>query len=163
LVLAGAVLGAGAGRLTGASGATTPKNGSLRLYGQHFHLSSPTHRAGAVPAAGDRHSAYGELLARPGGRVVGHFTAAHLTHDSPFAATASSLEIHTFTLKDGTIHGLGAAARGVEGHFVILGGTGRYAGAQGSYVARQHTRELGGNGTAEFHLTLTRSEAANGI
>ena len=86
--------------------------------------------------------------------MVGHFTAAHLTHDSPFAAGASSLEIHTFALKDGTIHGLGSAARGAEGHFVILGGTGRYAGASGSYVARQSSRELGGNGTAEFHLTL---------
>jgi hypothetical protein len=103
---------------------------------------------------GERHSGYGELLDRPGGNVVGHFIAAHLTNHSPFAAAASSLEIHTFTLKAGTIHGLGAASRGAEGHFVILGGTGRYAGARGSYVARQRTRELGGDGTAEFHLTL---------
>ena len=57
-------------------------------------------------------------------------------------------------LQDGTIHGLGSVMRGAEGHFVILGGTGRYAGAQGSYVARQSARELGGDGTAEFRLTL---------
>ena len=75
----------------------------------------------------------------------------------------SSLEIHTFTLNGGTIHGLGTAMRGAEGHFVILGGTGLYAGAHGGYVARQGTRELGGDGTAEFRLTLVGGEAANGV
>jgi hypothetical protein len=93
--------------------------------------------------------------ARPArGEVVGHFTAAHLTYQSPFASAASSLEIHTFTLKAGTIHGLGTVTRGAEGQFVVLGGTGRYTGVRGSYVARQSARELGGDGTAEFHLTL---------
>jgi hypothetical protein len=95
--------------------------------------------------------------------VIGHFTAAHLTHESPFAAAISSLEIHTFTLRDGTIHGLGSAVRGDDGQFLILGGTGRYAGIQGSYLARQATRELGGNGTAEFRLTLTRREGSHGV
>ena len=140
-----------------AFGASSKEKGDapLRLYGRNFHLHSGAAPAGTVPRKGDRHSAYGELLDRPNGRVVGHFTAAYLTHDSPFAAAASSLEIHTFTLKDGTILGLGSAARGAEGHFVIVGGTGRYAGAQGGYVARQHVRELGGNGTARFDLTLS--------
>jgi hypothetical protein len=156
LMLVAGALGLGAAQRAEASGAVAPttKGTELRLYGRNFHLHAPARRVGQVPAKGDRHSAYGELLDRPNGRVVGHFTGAHLTHDSPFAAAASSLEIHTFTLKDGTIHGLGTVARGAEGHFVILGGTGRYAGAQGSYVARQGSRELGGDGTAEFHLTL---------
>ena len=35
-----------------------------------------------------------------------------------------------------------------------MGGTGRYAGARGTYVARQRRQELGGEGTAEFVLTL---------
>ena len=132
------------------------KGTELVFYGRNFHLHNPSKRAGMVPEGGDRHSAYGELLDRPKGKVVGHFTAAHLTHNSPFAVGASSLEIHTFTLKDGTIHGLGAVARGNEGHFVILGGTGRFSGATGSYVARQNAREFGGNGTATFHITLAR-------
>jgi hypothetical protein len=110
---------------------------------------------GQVPEKGDRHTGYAQLLNRPNGRVVGHFTAAHLALNSPFAH-AGSLEIHTFHLAEGTIHGLGAAARGAEGHFVVLGGTGRYAGVSGSYLARQNPRELGGNGTAEFNLTLAR-------
>ncbi len=141
----------------GAQAATPKKEGTeLLLYGRGFHLRSQTKRPGQVPEAGDRHSAYGELLDRPNGKVVGQFTAAHLTHDSTFTAGASSLEIHTFTLKDGTLHGLGAVARGAEGHFVILGGTGRFSGMTGSYVARQNARELGGNGSATFHITLAR-------
>ena len=119
-------------------------------------------RGRRLPRKGDRHSAYAELLDGPEGAAVGHFSAAHLSLDSPFAA-ASSLEIHTFDLNGGTLHGLGTAARGADGHFVILGGTGRYSGATGSYLARQLPRELGGNGTAEFHLTLTGLEAGNGV
>lgn len=156
LVLVGGAVGLGAARRAeSAQAATSEAKGSeLRLYGRNFHLHAPSHVRGQVPAGGDRHSGYGELLSKPGGKVVGHFTAAHLTHQSPFAAAASSLEIHTFTLKTGTIHGLGTVTRGAEGHFVILGGTGRFAGARGSYVAHQRLRELGGDGTAEFHLTL---------
>jgi hypothetical protein len=158
LLLAVGALGLGAARWDRPAAAAVPKKGGdarLRLYGRNFHLHAGSAPAGKVPAKGDRHSAYGELLDRPNGKVVGHFTAAHLTHDSPFAAVASSLEIHTFTLRDGTIHGLGTVTRGSEGQFVIVGGTGRYAGARGGYVARQRVRELGGNGSAQFDLTLT--------
>lgn len=161
LVLALGALGLGAARQADAAVATTAAPGTstteLRLYGRNFHLQAAGHTAGKMPRKDERHTTYGELLTRPNDKnVVGHFTAAHLTQDSPFAAGVSTLEIHTFALKDGTIHGLGSVERnaGAEAHFVILGGTGRYAGARGSYVARQSARDLGGNGTAEFHLTL---------
>jgi hypothetical protein len=155
LVAAGAIgVGAAARGSSSTRAAPQAKGDELRLYGRNLHLHAASHRAGEVPVKGDRHSAYGELLDRPNGKVIGRFDAAHLTQGSPFAAVASSLEIHTFTLPDGTIHGLGLAPRGSEGHFVILGGTGRFAGVQGTYVATQRQRELGGDGTAEFHLTL---------
>jgi hypothetical protein len=163
LLLAAGALGIAAERPGRARAARKLGATELRLYGRNFHLHALSHRPGQVPASGDRHSAYGELLDRRGGTVIGHFTAVHLTHESPFAAAVSSLEIHTFTLRDGTIHGLGSAVRGDDGQFLILGGTGRYAGIQGSYLARQATRELGGNGTAEFRLTLTRREGSHGV
>src|SRR4051794_14246741 len=153
LGLAAGAIGLGALRRPEAAGAATSKL-DFRLHGRNFHFHAPDHRAGTVPAKGQRHTAYGELLDGLDGNVVGHFTAAHFSHDSPFAGAASSLEIHTFNLTDGTIHGLGSAVRGAEGHFAVLGGTGRYAGARGSYVARIHVREHGGNGTAAFHLSL---------
>jgi len=154
LAFAAGAIGLGAAR---AQAATPRAAGTeLVLYGRNVHLSHPSKRGGQVPESGDRHSTYGELLDRPGGQVVGHFTAAHLTQASPFAAGSSSLEVHTFHLDGGTIHGLGAVTRGADGHFVVLGGTGRYAGVTGSYVARIGARELGGNGTATFDLTLAR-------
>ena len=52
-----------------------------------------------------------------------------------------------------SIFGVGAGALG-PATFAVIGGTGRYSGATGSYVARQSRRELGGDGTAEFTLTL---------
>jgi hypothetical protein len=141
---------------------SAPPRTELTLYGRHMHLHAPDRRSGELPRKGDRHSAYGELLDAPEGAAVGHFSAAHLSLDSPFAA-ASSLEIHTFDLGDGTLHGLGSAVRGADGHFVILGGTGRYLGATGSYLARQQPRELGGDGTAEFHLTLAGLEVRHAL
>jgi len=153
VALAAGALGVGAVGRVGTAEAAKPENRDFQLHGRHFHLQAPTHRAGKLPEKGDRLSAYGELLDRPNGKAVGHFTAAFFALDSPFAG-ASSLELHTFNLADGTIHGLGSAARGAEGHFAILGGTGRYTGARGSYVANLHLREHGGNGTATFHLTL---------
>ena len=98
----------------------------------------------------------GELLDRPDGEPVGELygTAFALHGPGAQATDAERLELHTFKLRDGTIIGSGAAGV-VEGEFAILGGTGRYAGARGTYVARHDRRELGGDGTAEFRLTLT--------
>jgi hypothetical protein len=159
LVMALGAVGLGAASRPENAGAATPatarSTSTLRLYARQLHLQAPSRVPGQVPEKGDRHTGYAQLLNRPNGRVVGHFTAAHLALHSPFAH-AGSLEIHTFHLADGTIHGLGTPARGAEGHFVVLGGTGRYTGVSGSYVARQNARELGGNGTAEFNLTLAR-------
>jgi hypothetical protein len=64
-----------------------------------------------------------------------------------------SLELHTFRLEGGTLLGIGSMIAG-ESIFAIAGGTGRYAGSSGTYVAEQRIRELGGDGTAEFIIDL---------
>lgn len=153
LMLATGALGVSVAERVAAADATPPAT-TLVLHGSGFHLHSPRHRSGQVPVSGDRMTGYGELLDSSSGRKVGHFTSAFFSFDSPFAAGAGSLELQTFNLEGGTIHGLGSVARGVDGHFAILGGTGRYSGARGSYVASQKPRELGGDGTAEFNMTL---------
>ena len=110
-----------------------------------------------MPAKGERLTGYGELLDRPGGTKVGEFFSTLFALDSPFGLTpmgATGLEYHSFNLSDGTILGLGTGAGDGESTFAIVGGTGRYAGARGTYIAHQRPRELGGNGTAEFRLTL---------
>ena len=110
----------------------------------------------AMPMRGDRLTLRAELLHRPGGRAVGELHGASFALRGPgaHASDTERLELHTFKLRDGTIIGSGTSGA-LEGEFAILGGTGRYAGARGTYVARQSRHELGGDGTAEFRFTLT--------
>jgi hypothetical protein len=147
-MLAGA-LGLGAAGAAEA-GAATPR--SLTLYGRLLHLHAPQRRAGVPPAKGERFTAYAELLDRPGGRKVGEFSSALFALGPP--AAVGSLELHSFNLEDGTILGLGTAAKHGDGTFAIVGGTGRFAGASGTYTAELRPRELGGNGAAVFRLSL---------
>ena len=104
--------------------------------------------------------ARGELVdGSPKGPKIGHFFATYYRLSNPGKVPVSepgSLELHTFVLPEGTIIGSGTANAALEseGHFAIIGGTGRYQGAKGSYIARQSYRELGGNGKATFTLTL---------
>ena len=82
------------------------------------------------------------------GRELGRFRAANL------AGTGGVLQLQTFDLVDGTILGIGSA--GIhENPFAIVGGTGRYVGVSGTYVAKQSPTERGGDGTAVFTLTLS--------
>jgi hypothetical protein len=85
--------------------------------------------------------------------------------DTPYgfgSHPATVMQIHNFQLEDGTLVGVGAAAVGAEGVFTIVGGSGRYLGATGSYVATQDPYETGGDGTARFKFNLALREGTNG-
>jgi len=154
-LLAGGVVGAGvAVRSSGgdeaAAASPTRSTSELTLYGRDWRLQRPGVAFGKLPAASDP--------ALPSGRIVdgrerelGQFRAAALPG-------AGAFHLHTFELAEGTILGIGAN-RLDEGSYAIVGGTGRYAGASGTYTARQFLRELGGDGTAEFTLNLNVWEA----
>lgn len=116
---------------------------SRKIYGRDWRLHSPNRVPGERPPAGDRATPQGRLVDGHE-RDLGSFTSA---------ALAGAIEVHTFDLEHGQIFGVGASSE-AAGTFAVIGGTGRYAGANGSYVARQSLRELGGDGTAEFTLTL---------
>jgi hypothetical protein len=125
--------------------------GSLVLYGRNWRGYG--HGRG-LPLEDDRLSVRGDLLARPDGGPVGEFFAtAFAFGGAPHPAHAERLELHTFKLAGGTIFGTGTVG-GLEGAFAIVGGTGRYAGAHGTYVARQGHPELGGDGAAQFVFDL---------
>lgn len=158
LVLAGAIGFDGLSKESVAEAASADGGGSttLTLYGRQWQMYAAGRRTGAIPAQGDRAAMFGEFLDAEGGRKVGEFYAACFCVDSPFGASpfsAANVEMHTLNLEGGTIIGMGSASTG-ENEYAIVGGTGRFLGARGSYVARQRPWELGGDGTAEFVITL---------
>jgi hypothetical protein len=143
LLLLGGLAAAGGGKLAPGRGH------SLVLYGSNWRGHD-----GHLPREGERISVRGDLHAQPGEAPVGEFFATAIAFgDASHPALAERQETHTFKLHDGSIFGTGTAG-GLHGSFAVLGGTGRYAGAQGTYVARQAHVELGGDGTAEFVFDL---------
>ena len=159
-LLAGGAVGVGvAARSTAGGGSTAAPlpaaapagrgTQELKLRGVDWRLARPGVEAGKLPGVGD--------VAVPIGRIVdlddnelGRFRAAALPGLPAF-------HLHTFDLAEGTILGIGAN-RLDEGSYAVVGGTGLYAGATGTYWARQSPRERGGDGTAEFTLNLLALE-----
>lgn len=158
LVLLAGVVGIGAG--AGATKLATQDDervsaGQLRLHGRNWILRTPDRRPGERLVAGERGTVYGDLVDVTGkhvGQFYGSRMAAQSSPGGPVGAD-SSLELHTFKLQDGTLLGMGSMIAG-ESIFTIAGGTGRYAGKRGTYVADQRLLELGGDGTAEFTIDL---------
>jgi hypothetical protein len=148
VLLAGAAsLGAAGGRL--ALGRRDA--GSLVLYGRNLQSGR---RHGELPLDGERLSVRGDLLDHPEGAPVGQFyAAAFAVGGASHPAENERLELHTFKLEDGALFGTGTAGQ-VDGEFAVVGGTGRYAGAHGTYLARQDHADRGGDGTAEFVFAL---------
>lgn len=161
-LLAGGAVGVGvAARAAGgeqaaapapAAGPASPRPATtqLTLHGRDWRLSRPGVAAGKLPAPDDPVVPAGRIVDARGGDL-GVFRASALPGLPAF-------HLHTFELADGTILGLGANKLD-GGSYAIVGGTGRYAGASGTYTARQRPRDLGGDGTADFHLNLNAWEA----
>ncbi len=158
VVLAGFVgIGAGAGatKLAIQDDADTAA-GRIRLQGRNWILQTPDRRPGERLVAGERGTVYGELV-DPEGITVGQFYGSRMAaQSSPEGAidADSSLELHTFRLEGGTLLGIGSMIAG-ESIFAIAGGTGRFAGSRGTYIAEQRLLELGGDGTADFTIDLS--------
>ena len=140
--------------LAGPADAEKAYPASLVLFGVDWRRDSASGQAGVPQVPGERATVYGTLVAQPGGSAVGEFQAASFFGESPLSASGSaSIELHTFQLGEDTIFGMGNAFDAV-GVFAVVGGSGRYAGARGSYVAEQSHFESGGDGTARFDFTL---------
>ena len=132
---------------------------AIRLHGANWQLTSPDRPRGVLPQAGQRSSAFGELYDDAGATKLGEFYASSVQFGAPFGASAlaaGAMEMHQFNLGDGTIIGVGTVGdlQGGASVHAIIGGTGRYEGAAGSYTARQRPVELRGDGTADFELNV---------
>ena len=151
-------LGAVAERATAEEAPAIPGGPTtLTLYGRH----RPTPPRGPLGgrAGGGRLAGYGDLLDGPDGRPVGEFYANGFgpeTAFEPAVPAAWSVELQTFQLPDGALFGVGAAGgAGGPRTWAVLGGTGRFAGARGTYVEREVSVAPAGRGAVEFILTLT--------
>ena len=161
------LVGGAAGLLAGRevlqrSSASTSE--TLTLEGRGWHIHSRELAKGRLPAGGERMVAYGELHAPAGETQVGDFFATYFS--LPPAGSGgrfASIEHHTFHLSDGSIMGTGTTKPDLdsEDEFAIVGGTGRYAGARGTYIVRQSHQEFGGDGTALISFKLI-TEAGHG-
>jgi hypothetical protein len=156
--LAGSVAaGIAGGRLGPAAGMGLPN-----LTGRSWRLVGMTR--GQLPTPGAQLAVTGELIDQ-GGRKLGEFYATSVFMGAPHGAgdtAASYAETHHFNLLDGTLLGSGTWHVNGSSRFVILGGTGRYAGATGAYEAVQRPLELGGDGSAAFNFNLIAAGGANG-
>jgi hypothetical protein len=96
----------------------------------------------------------GELVGS-GDRAIGSFSATHLAVP-PAGSDTPGTELQTFSLDDGSIFGLGTPPVRGDGPavYAVLGGTGRYAGVSGTYLADRRPIDRGGDGTAEFKFTF---------
>jgi hypothetical protein len=124
-------------------------------------------RMGAPAEPGQPITLHADLVDASGAHAgsltgVSHCTSAPLSSDdSPVGA----VEMHTMTLRDGTIVGIGTSPAVGTGSaaFAVVGGTGRYTGARGSYLAEQQTDAAGGHGFARYTVTLVTPEDHRGL
>jgi hypothetical protein len=156
-LLAGAVGLGAAGAVRGDTAPAPASDDTLRVYGRR--------RAGPRVARGDgltRAShviSSGELLEGPEGEVVGSFHTNGLCLETPLGpilAAPSNIEFHTFELESGTLFALAAGpSTGGIGSGAVIGGTGRFAGARGTYVASPPASGPQERGAVEFVFTLS--------
>ncbi len=119
------------------------------IHGADWRVVRPGVAPGTLPPFGVPALPHGRLVDESGADI-GSFEAAVL----PSSGTGTHL--HRLEFVDGTISAVGPATFD-EATFAVVGGTGRYAGASGSYRLRQ--RPAPSSGTAAFALDVTTPEA----
>ena len=156
-IAGGRALGADRGEAATLPAAARPaqKAVDVVLYGRNWRLGSHKAEHGKAPKANELRTPTGRIVDAKG-KHLGTFKAANVL------GFGGALQLQTFDLVDGTIVGIGAGGHH-ESPFAIVGGTGRYTGASGTYSGKQSPRELGGDGTAEFKLTFTTRGGGDGI
>jgi hypothetical protein len=138
---------AGTGVVFGAAKDPAPGAGPARLslVVRDVRFTSPSTKPGALPDAGAIASPHGALHDATG-QSLGRFSAGTLP------GSGGQIAIQRFTFADGTIIGMGSG--GLDGEeYAVVGGTGRYAGATGTYVAQLRPGAQGRD--AEFQISVT--------
>lgn len=142
---AAGVLGAGAESAQAAS-----PRGAFTLHGSELRILGSRGR----PSVGDSVAIRGLVHRIANGASIGSvFKTGTVLNAAGSPESLATLETHLFQLADGTLTGHGTVTHDGAGSFTITGGSGRYAGAQGTYQSRQHADHSGG-GSAEYTFLL---------
>lgn len=158
-VVAGAATVGVGGTATAAASTPTETSGgdtTLTLQCNALRLST----AGkAEPAVGESALISGDLTDQAGGEGALHGEYRSIAASSMVGTGApTSMETHHFVLANGTITGSGVASLDdTPDSFTIIGGTGAFHNATGSYTAIQQHLGLGGNGQGTYSFTLTNN------
>ena len=118
---------------------------AMTLHAQRVAIEVVGQEPGKLPPVGAPFTARGAVV-DGAGASLGSFAI------TPLPGGAPGLQLHTFELEGGTLMGMGLATGG-EGTFAIIGGTGRYQAAGGTYTARVGA-DRNGRPTAQFDLSL---------
>ena len=107
--------------------------------------------------AGDSFVVTGSIAGRAAGEFFAQATV--VTRRDLLTESTGSLQTHTFVLPEGTIVGTGALRHDGTGTFAVVGGTGRFHAATGSYAVHQDVD--GFAATAHYSFTLVDGKAAS--
>lgn len=142
----GLLAGATAAAAVPASAAqgASPSGSTLLLTVHDVSGLAEGRRFGQLPQPGDRTVVHG-VLRDARGRRAGDL---HITGHHP-ASGGRGIEQHVLALPGGMLLGIGI---GGGDEFAIVGGTGAYAKARGSYRAHVSPQGLAGDGTGRFDI-----------
>jgi hypothetical protein len=126
---------------------------TVTLYGRGWTAHADDLKFGQLPKPGERYAVHGDLAESADGRKTGDFASAVFT----LATHGNTVEMHTINLAGGSIIGMGSGT-GAKRTFAIVGGTGQYTGARGSYVVEQDIYGFGGTGAAKLSLTIATED-----
>ena len=132
---------------TTASGSATNATASWAhsLFVRDVRFNAPGLTAGALPAIGTLWSPNGQVE-DASGKTIGRFSGGMLP------GAGGQIAMQRFAFDDGSLIGMGSGSLDGE-EYAVVGGTGRYAGATGSYVATITRGRFGKD--AEFVINLT--------
>lgn len=143
-VLAGAI---GAGRLSlGGAAASGGQSSTFEWSCPDIELLSD-----AGPSIGATRAAMGQLDS--GGQV---YVTQTITDADVTDGAVDRIEQHVFVTSDGQIIGVGSVT-GATGEFAVVGGTGRFVGASGSYTANFDDELADGLGPVSYIFTVEGS------
>ena len=128
---------------------------TLKFYSTSFRHHRPGQRPGKLPTRTGVLNRHGELLDGVAGKKVGDFAATCLGSEGSLPAGRPGgfiVELQTLQFEDGSLFGIGSGSEDENMH-AILGGTGRFAGAKGSYLIRR-SDEAANEGAIEFVINL---------